>query len=93
MNLKIIFMHMYMYDLNNKLKKKKYQHFGTFPKYNRKVAERSKIDTPNTHIHDHSLSCLGTGTSITSGGVKLVPWTQPSRMDCKINEECVKCFS
>ncbi len=25
-----------------------------------------------TQIHDHSVSCLGTGTSIKSGGVKLV---------------------
>ena len=29
-----------------------------------------KIDTPNTLLHDHSLSWLGTGTSIKSGRVK-----------------------
>jgi hypothetical protein len=27
--------------------------------------------TPNTHLHDCLLSCLGTGTSLNSGGVKL----------------------
>jgi hypothetical protein len=27
----------------------------------------SCIDTPNTQIHDPSLSCLGTGTSVISG--------------------------
>jgi len=30
----------------------------TFPKCNRKIPERGKIDTPYTQIHDHSLSCL-----------------------------------
>jgi hypothetical protein len=28
------------------------------------------IDSPNTQIHDHSLSWLGTGTSIKKYGVK-----------------------
>ena len=28
----------------------------------------SWLDTPNTHVHDPSLSWLGTDTSITSGG-------------------------
>jgi hypothetical protein len=32
----------------------------------------SKIDTPNTYIHDRSISLLGTGTSIKSGGVEIV---------------------
>jgi len=40
-------------------------------KFNRKIVERDKIDTV-TQIHDRSLSWLGTGTSIKSGGVKLV---------------------
>ena len=36
-----------------------------------------QIDTPNTQIHDRSLSCLGTGTSIKRGlhscnGIKLL---------------------
>ena len=33
---------------------------------------RQKIDTPNTHMHARSLSCLSLGTSINSGRVKLV---------------------
>jgi hypothetical protein len=35
-----------------------------------------KLDTPNTHIHGHSLSWRGIlGTSLKSGRVKLVLWT------------------
>ena len=46
---------------------------GTFPIYNRKIeVDRGKIDTPNTQIHDHSLSLFGTGTSIKNDRVKLV---------------------
>jgi len=30
------------------------------------------MDTPSTHIHDHSLLLLETGASIKSGGVKLI---------------------
>jgi hypothetical protein len=41
-----------------------------------KTVEKDKIDTPSTQIHDRSLSWLGTGTSIKSGGVKLVLLTQ-----------------
>ena len=37
-----------------------------------KIVERGKIDNPNTQIHDHSLSQLGTDTPIKSGGVNLV---------------------
>jgi hypothetical protein len=33
------------------------------PKSNRKIIEKGKNDTPNTQIHDRSLSWLGTGTS------------------------------
>jgi hypothetical protein len=54
------------------MKNEKYQTVGTFPKFNRKIVARDKIDTPNTQIHDNSLSCLDTGTSIKSGGVKLI---------------------
>jgi len=49
-----------------KTKTKKYHTVGTVPKCDR------KIDTPNIHIHDRSLSWIGTGTSIKSGGAKLV---------------------
>jgi hypothetical protein len=40
---------------------------GTVPKSNKKIVERGKIDTPNTHTHESSLSWLGTDTSIKSG--------------------------
>ena len=53
-----------------KLNKNLNYHFvGTVPKYNRKIAEKGKIDTPSTQIHDDSLSWLGTDTSLTSGEV------------------------
>jgi hypothetical protein len=44
--------------------KKKYHTVGTFHKSNRKIVERGKIDTTSKQIHDHSLSWLGTNTSI-----------------------------
>jgi len=42
--------------------------------FNRKIEERGKIHTPNTQIHDRSLSWLETGTSIKSCWIKLVLW-------------------
>jgi hypothetical protein len=45
-----------------------------------KFVEWGKIDTPNTQIYGRSLSWLGTGTSVKSGGVKLVLWTQKTRI-------------
>ena len=48
----------------------------TVPKYNRKIAETVKIDNPNTHIHEGAYSWLGTGTSIKSGGIIPILWTQ-----------------
>ena len=36
----------------------------TFPKSNRNIVQRAKIDTPNTQIHDLSHFWLGTDTSI-----------------------------
>jgi len=53
---------------------KKYHHVGTFSKFNRTIVGKGKIDTPSTHIHDLSLSWLGTNTSITGGEVKLLLW-------------------
>jgi len=47
----------------------KYHIVRTIPKSNRKIVDRGKIDTTNTH---RSFCCLGTGTSIKSGGIKLV---------------------
>ena len=59
------------------IKKKlfEYNTVGTVPKSNRKIIKR---DTPNSQIRDNPLSWLCTGTSIRSGGVKLVLWTQTS---------------
>ena len=53
------------------MKNNKFLTVRTFLKYNRKIAEISKIDIPDTHIHDHSFPWLCTCTSLTSGGVKL----------------------
>jgi hypothetical protein len=39
------------------MKNKKYQSVGTFPRSYRKMEEtEAKIDTSNTHVHNHSLS-------------------------------------
>jgi len=49
----------------DKVKNKKKDHtVGTVPKTNIKIADRCKIDTPNTRIDDLSVSLLGTSTSI-----------------------------
>ena len=58
------------------MKNKKYHTVRTVPKSNRKIAERCKIDTPNTQMHDLTLFLLGTGTSVTNGGVILDLLTQ-----------------
>ena len=42
----------------------------------RKMVERCKIDTPNTQIHDRSLSWLVTGTFTKGGGFELALLTQ-----------------
>ena len=57
---------------NNKRKKEKYHTAATIPNLNIKIAERGNIDTPNTQIHDLSLSWFGTGTSIKCDRVQLV---------------------
>ena len=55
--------------------KLKYHTVGIFPKFNRKIVERGKIQillqskTLKKKVHDRSLSWLGTGTS--SRGDKL----------------------
>ena len=38
----------------------------------KKHKNRGKIYTPHKYIHAHSLSQLNTGTSIKSGGIKIV---------------------
>ena len=57
---------------NNKIQYKNYHTVGTVLKIQSKIVERCRIDIPNIQIHDQSLSCLGTGTSMKSEGVKLV---------------------
>ena len=57
--------------INKKQKKtKKYYTVGLVPNSNRKILD--------TQTHDHSLSWLGTGTSIKSDRVKLDLWTEAS---------------
>jgi len=48
----------------NNMKSKNYHTAETILKSNRQIVDQGKIDTLNTQIHDCSLSCLGTGTSI-----------------------------
>jgi hypothetical protein len=52
---------------------KYYNTEGAFPKSERKIVERCTIETPNTHIHERSLSYLGTGISIK--GVRANLWS------------------
>ena len=59
-----------------KMKNKKYHSVESVQKSDWNIVERGKNETPNTYIHDRSLSWLGTDTSIVSGCVKLVLWTQ-----------------
>jgi hypothetical protein len=60
------------------VKNKKYHTVGTIPNFDRRIVEKIKFDNLNTQIHDRSLSRLGTGTSIKSGGIKLILWNQTS---------------
>ena len=56
------------------MKNEKYYNIKTISKSNITIIETGKIYTPKAY--DISLSCLGTGTSIKSGGVKLALWVQ-----------------
>ena len=47
-----------------------------FQKYNGIIVETVAKSIPLTH--DHSLYCLDTAASITSGGVKLALWVEAS---------------
>jgi hypothetical protein len=42
------------------MKTKKYHTVGTVPKFNTKIIETGKMDTPNTQINDRSLSWFDT---------------------------------
>ena len=70
--------------------KNEYYNVGIVPKSIRKIVETDPKSILLTHIHDRSLSWIGTGTSIKSGGVKLVLWTQTSILS-DIKRSC-KCF-
>jgi hypothetical protein len=39
-----------------------------------KIVGKGTIETPYTQVHDRTLSWLDIGTTIKSGGVKLVSW-------------------
>jgi hypothetical protein len=55
-----------------KMKNKIYRTSRLVPKFNRKIEDtEANSITPNTHIHVRSLSLLGTGTSIKSGGFNI----------------------
>ena len=56
--------------LSNKMKKNKYHTLGTVPKFKIKITERYKIDIPNIHIHESSLSRHGADISVNSGGLR-----------------------
>ena len=49
---------------DNEIKNKTYHNVRTTAKLNIKIAERGKIDTPNSQIHDRTLCCLDIDTSI-----------------------------
>jgi len=70
------------------MKNKKYHTVRTVPKSNRKIVERGKIDTLCTQLNVLPLSC--TGTSIKSGGAKLVLWAKASPLRQKLLLHCNK---
>ena len=55
-----------------KFKTKTYHTVGKVPNSNRKIIERDKSDTPSTQIYYYSRDGIGTGTSITTGEVRLL---------------------
>jgi hypothetical protein len=57
------------------MKNKKFHIFGTFLKFNMKIIERGKFDTPNKQIHGLLIiTWRRTEISIKNGGDKLVVW-------------------
>jgi hypothetical protein len=62
------------------MKTKKYHIVDKLPTSNIKIVERGKTNTGNTQAQRRSLSLIDTGTSIKSGGIKLVLWTQTSSL-------------
>jgi len=72
---------------------KNYHTVETFPKSNRKIVERGKIDTSDIEIHDSSLYWLGTDTSIKNGGLKLVLWDKIKMCVCVCKCHLMACTS
>jgi len=56
------------------INRKIYHTVGKYQISNRKIAERGKMDSHITQIHERSLPWLGTGTSIKSDGDILGLW-------------------
>ena len=77
----------------NKMKNKKYHTVRTVSKSIRKIVKSCKICTTNTHVHDRSLSWLGTNNSIKSGNVKLVLWAQIFPIEMMDSYKCLPCVS
>ena len=61
---------------------------GTVPNSSRKIVERGKTDTPNTHIHDRSLSWLGTFSSIKVAGISWLYGHKPPILVIKVVSIC-----
>ena len=57
-------------------KKKKNTLWKQFQKSN--IKENGKFNTSNKQLHERSLSSIGSGTSIKSGGINLVLWAHTS---------------
>ena len=57
---------------------------------NVKIMKRGKIDTTFTQIYKFSLSWLGIGIKITTGGVDIAIWTETSRLS-EVMRSCM-CF-
>jgi hypothetical protein len=65
------------YTISCTIKKFRYTAVRIVLKADRQIAERVQIITSNTQIHDTTLSWLVIGTSIKSGGVKIVYGPKP----------------
>jgi hypothetical protein len=65
------------YTISCTIKKFRYTAVRIVLKADRQIVERVTIITPNTYIHDTTLSWLVIGTSIKSGGVKIVYGPKP----------------
>ena len=68
----------------------KYHTAATIPKSTIEIVKKDKIDTPNTQIHDYSLSMLVICTLIKSGGV-LTVMNESSITAINIAKSNIKC--